>query len=287
MADEDWGTVSIKPKKRSGRDVDALRERYANQRDILGQLAADAPSEHLASEYVRVKEEVETALARLDALETADSTQIGAPDGGRLPAGPTTGRPTWSAAEVREAGSVPGALHAGTSPSPVVSEDRTRLFLIPFVGLILLLLLGYFVWRSFSHRNDAESRIVEQTIAASPSGASDPIERAAPEPATVAELRITPPSQEFGSIRKGTRAARQYELVNRTGGAIAFKVTRSACRCIYYEYVDHLAIDGKGTLTVTVDGSRAKTGELRESIDITGKADKKPLGSFEVVAAIQ
>ena len=44
---------------------------------------------------------------------------------------------------------------------------------------------------------------------------------------------------------------------------------------------------GKETITVTVDGARAKAGALRENVKVTAKKDPSIAASFDVTANIQ
>lgn len=269
MADnDDWGTVSIKPAKKTGREIASLRQRYVQQREALGQLAADAPSDHLAREYMRVRAEVEDALAKLDALEESDPSLQSRPGAADAPASRV--KPFFPDA------TQPMARGEG-------SGERTRLFLIPLIGLLVLGLLGFFVWRSFDKRERATDLIVE-----SPSATITPIEPEVVEPPKpTSPLAITPSSHEFGTIRRGTRATRQFELTNRSASLVTFKVARSSCRCLYYEYLDKLEPRGKSSLTVSVDGGRAKGGLIQETIEVRDKTSNQPLGSFGIVATIE
>jgi len=272
MADnDDWGTVSIKPAKKTGREIASLRQRYVQQREALGQLAADAPSEHLAREYMRVRGEVEAALAKLDALEESDPSLQSRP-------GVAADAPASRAKPFFPDATQPMARGGGSE-----SSERTRLFLIPLIGLLVLGLLGFFVWRSFSKRERATDLIVEV-----PTATITPIEPEVVEPPKpTSPLAITPASHEFGMIRRGTRATRQFELTNSSGSLVTFKVARSSCRCLYYEYLDKLQPRGKSSLTVTVDGGKAKSGLIQETIEVRDKTSNQPLGSFGVVATIE
>jgi len=287
MPDDDWGTVNIKPKKATAREVGTLRKRYEEQRDILGQLAADAPSDHLAREYMRVRADVETGLSRLDALESTDAT---------LYARPTT--PSPDRATVAQRPQPEWSAPAMTGSDPVESEygveagtqyvDKTRLVMIPLIGIVLLAALGFFVWRSMSSRGEDNSRIVEQRNRDVP--VTEATESTAPVPVAASPagpLTIQPDSQDFGTIRKGTRATRQYDLTNVGNTELVLKVARSACRCMYYEYVDKLPAKGNSNLTVTIDGGKAKKGELRETVEIKAKTGDTSYGSIEVIALIE
>ncbi|HKO55630.1 MAG TPA: DUF1573 domain-containing protein, partial [Thermoanaerobaculia bacterium] len=111
----------------------------------------------------------------------------------------------------------------------------------------------------------------------------------APTPATPAAsaLRITPAIQDYGTIRKGTRAVRQFEVTNSGAEPLAINVARSQCKCLYYEYASTLTPKKKGTITVTIDGARAPAGDLRETLAVTSKKGNAALGQIEVMASIR
>jgi hypothetical protein len=64
-------------------------------------------------------------------------------------------------------------------------------------------------------------------------------------------------------------------------------VARSHCRCLYYDYAAKVPANGKETVTVTVDGARAKAGALNETLQITAKGAAPGTASFSVRAEIQ
>ncbi|HEY3052836.1 MAG TPA: hypothetical protein VGK04_05540, partial [Thermoanaerobaculia bacterium] len=65
---KEFGTVSVRRGDRA-REIEILRQQYGRHRDTLASLAADAPTEHLASEYARLIREIDTALGKLGELE--------------------------------------------------------------------------------------------------------------------------------------------------------------------------------------------------------------------------
>ena len=69
--------------------------------------------------------------------------------------------------------------------------------------------------------------------------------------------------------------------------APSFSPARSACRCLYYEYVELVPPKGKETITVTVDGARAPAGALRETVKVTAKNDPAVATSFDVIATVR
>src|ERR1700756_4303153 len=68
MSSDDFGTVNVKRGDRA-REIEILRQNYRAHRDALVQMAREAPSEQLATEYQRLIRSIETSLARLNDLE--------------------------------------------------------------------------------------------------------------------------------------------------------------------------------------------------------------------------
>ena len=185
-------------------------------------------------------------------------------------------------------------LDAGPGMRPLVSapavelpesdvEPRSRLPLIVVIALLALAGIGWLIWRAISDRAPEESTIVEDTAAT----ASTPPETTTTAPAPASALSVTPPSHDYGVIRKGTRATRQYEVTNNSEEPITIEVARSACRCLFYEYRALVPPKAKESLTVTVDGARAKAGPLRETIAVSAKSDASVHTTFDVIATVQ
>jgi uncharacterized protein (DUF2141 family) len=107
-----------------------------------------------------------------------------------------------------------------------------------------------------------------------------------PETATGA-IRITPAAASYGTIRKGTRAVRQFTIENTGAAAVSMKVARSNCRCLFYDYTEKVPAHGKEQITVTIDGARAKVGELHETVHVSSKSDPAVAAQFDVNATIQ
>ena len=64
------------------------------------------------------------------------------------------------------------------------------------------------------------------------------------------------------------------------------KLARSTCRCFYYEYSEAIAPNATETVTVTVDGAKAKAGALSESIVVSSKKDPAIQTTIQVKAMI-
>ena len=174
----------------------------------------------------------------------------------------------------------PGTTQPGAGP---------RVLAIIGAALVALLLIGWLIWRASSDRPAETSTVVEETTTEATS--TEELETTTTAPATMAEvpaaLVATPASQDYGLVRKGTRVTRQYEVANNTEEPISINLARSACRCLYYEHAPVIPPKAKESITVTVDGAKAKAGTLRETIRVTARGDASVGTSIDVIATVQ
>jgi hypothetical protein len=283
---DDFGTINLRRGERA-REIEVLRQHYRQHREALARMIADAPTEHLATEYQRLIGEIDRALSKLHELEGGASAPPPMPAAAPPPSRTTEPgqRPLATPTVVNDELADPPAI-----PASEYAEPRSRLPLIIGAALVALAIIGWLIWRA-SDRN-GETAIVEETTAAATTDTSDAgtstsdatIEPAATVPS---ELAVVPVSHDYGTIRKGTRATRQYELTNSTDEPMSINVARSTCRCLFYEHAPVIPPKAKENLTVTVDGARAKAGTLREQIRITSKADAATGVTIDVNATIQ
>jgi hypothetical protein len=278
---DDFGTMSMRTR---AREIEILRQHYARHRDSLGRLVADAPTEHLANEYQRLISEIDVSMRKLDELEGKPAATTLADTNPVFKAGTapgTTAPGTRPLLRTQEA-----APSSGASYEPTVSTaSQTRAAMIVVAGAVVLGLLVWLIWRASSDRRQQPRPIVEAPSMTSTNAAPPPAVTPAPAPAPA--LKITPAFADYGTIRKGTRAVRQFEIVNTSSGPLTFMVARSGCRCLFYDYNGKLPPKGKETITVTVDAARAKAGALQEQIDVTAKNDPSVKGAFTVQATIK
>ena len=269
MSSDDFGTVNVKRGDRA-REIELLRQRYKAHRDALLQMAREAPSEQLAGEYQRLIRSIETSLTKLNDLErntgpVSEDTQ------------PVIENPTS-----RPLNMAPAAggydMTTGTSNS--------RMAMIVVAGVIVLALIGALIWYASRDRGKVKPVTTETTTVVSDTAAPATV---APQPVAPApgSLTIAPAIADNGTIRKGTRAVRQIEVTNTTGKQLDYTVSRSECRCLYYDYTGKLGPKKKETLTVTVDGAKAKGGALSETITLSAKKDPSVTTSFQVTATIK
>ena len=257
MSSNEFGTVNVRRGDRA-REIEILRQRYNRHRESLSSLAADAPSDHLATEYARLIREIDTALGKLGELEGK--------------------RPSDTQPGTRPLVTPPGMIMPDSGDEETASGTALpRVALIIGAGLVVLVLIGWLMWRASGERPTTTTTPVTQTHPA-------PV-TPAPKPKLVS-LKIDPPTQDYGTIRKGTRAVRQFQLTNNTDQPLTVDVARSACRCLYYEY-RAVPPHGKETLTVTIDGAKAKRGALHETVAVSSKKDPSVSGNLDVTATIR
>ena len=292
---DDFGTVNLRRER--GREIEVLRQHYRAHRESLVAMIDDAPTEHLALEYQRIIAEIDRALVKLDEIEGA---ALNAPEPARHPARsapvppPTPApHPAAAAAAAAAAGAagmrpLAGATARGdeTHPPdiPIGREiPGSRLALIAGVAVVALALIGWLIWKASSDRDPAAETIVEERPLTATE--ADTIAPAAPPIPT--ELRATPSAHDYGVVRKGTRATRQFEIANNTDEPVTIEVARSTCRCLYYEHAPVIPPRAKETLTVTLDGARAKAGDLKETLRVSAKSSPSVATTVDVIATVQ
>ncbi|MDP9360803.1 MAG: DUF1573 domain-containing protein [Acidobacteriota bacterium] len=282
---DDFGTVNVKRGDRA-REIEVLRQHYNVHRETLTRMVPDAPTEHLATEYRRLVADIDASIRKLDELE------------GRASAATAT-----AFSEAQRMGTAPGNRPL-VSPDPVTdhrissydaipvdrpSNNSSRVLLMLVIALAVLGIIGWLIWRASSDHKPAPAQVIEQPASTTNAGtAGTGAVRTAPV-AAVPSIKIAPEVADYGIIRKGTRAVRQFEITNTTATPLSIVVARSTCRCLYYEYntKSKLPAKGKEALTVTVDGARAKAGTLEEQIAVTSKDDPNANGTIGVRAMIK
>lgn len=263
---DQFETMNLKSAR--NREVDLLRQHYRQHRESLGKLAADAPTEQLAREYTKLVAEIDSALRKLDELE------------GRAP--------SPEAHDLLHKKTEPGARPLVPPPAVMYDGGETdtrantgRAILIVGVGLLVLGLIAWLMWRGSSARRDP-APVVENPVTTMPV-----VETQQPPPEPPSPIRIAPKSIDYGTIAKGTRAVRQFEVTNSGSEPMQISVSRSECRCLYYDYNDKIAPGKKETITVTIDGAKARGGDLQETIRVSPKGVDRTLGTFEVIARVE
>ena len=267
MSDE-FGTVNIRRGERS-REIEVLRQHYRTHREALTRMAGEAPTEHLAAEYQRLIADIDNSLGKLDEMEAHGPAPAAAPPGQRPLVVPADTTSTYDA---------PFGPRGSSS----------RIFLIVFAGLVVLAAIGWMIWRASADRRAVERPVIEQPVTTT-TAVAVPVETGTVVPAALqASIRVTPAVQDYGIIRRGTRAVREFELTNTGETPVTIEVARSACRCLYYDY-NGKKIPPKAheTITVTVDAARAKASTIDERLTVTAKEDPSATATIGVRAEIR
>ena len=286
---DDFGTVNVRRGDRA-REIDALRQRYRNHREVLERLGADAPSEQLAAEYRKLVDGIDASMQKLDELEFRPSS-AGLPGAGSSPPGGWRSSPgSQPLVNPRGPLGLPGTNDSAFSPideDPATSSGSSRVLLIVIAGLVVLGLIGWMIWRASSDHK-APSAIIERSTTGTVAE-STTSQEVAPlvEPEAPSGLKVKPATADYGTIRKGTRAVRQFDVTNVSKGALTLEVLRSTCRCLYYDYHPKIAAKGHETITVTVDGARAKAGTLDEQVTVKTKEDASAGATLGIHAVIK
>jgi len=283
---EEFGTVNLKQGAQT-REMEMLRRHYKAHRDALTKMMTDAPTEVLANEYERLISEIDLAVRKLDEIEGRPATSPGTV-------------PTLTDADpvprpVSGAGTRPlfrtGETPIGTSYTPPPAPaSQSRVAMILIAGVVVLGIIGWLIWRASSDRKRPAPVVEQQPISSTTNNAPPPAVTPAPAPVpapVVQSLQVSPVAADYGTIRKGTRAVRQFTVTNTSTAPIDIVVARSNCRCLYYDYNAKLPPKGQETITVTVDGARAKVGPLSEQVDVHAKRDPAISATLIVKATIQ
>lgn len=279
MAPDDFGTVNVRRGDRT-REIEVIRQQYRRHREALQNMLSDAPTEHLAAEYKRLIAEIDGALRKLDELEGRDEAQP--------PAAAASPKPNFTDTQPAfrpEAGKKPlvASPAAGVIPEEAPTQARSRIAAILLAGIAVLVVIGWLLWRASSDERPAKPILSEDRAAETATVAEEP----PPPPAPKAALSVEPASQDFGTVRKGTRAVRQFEIANNTDQPVAITVARSTCRCLYYDYAPTVPPNGKETISVTIDGVRAKSGALQEALKVSSKTDPSVTATLNVTGTVK
>lgn len=162
-----------------------------------------------------------------------------------------------------------------------------RVIAILGAAVVALALIAWLIWRASSDRDTSTGTVVDETTTSAETTTTAPTTIEETPPVVADVLSITPASQDYGLVVKGTRATRQYEIANSSEEPISISLARSACRCLYYEHAAVVPPKGKESITVTIDGARAPVGTLHESIRVSSKADPAVATSLDLIATIR
>ena len=276
---EDLGTVNLKQGAQT-REIELLRRHYRTHRDSLARLIPDAPTEHLASEYQRLISEIDMSVRKLDELEKNPATTVPPPSIADTNLAMKTGPGTRPLVRTSEPAPPPAAYRP---PAPSTGA-QSRVAMIVIAGVVVLAIMGWLIWRASSDRKAAAPELEQQPVTTT---SNAPLPAVTPAPVAAPVLKVTPAVADYGTIRKGTRAVRQFQVTNLSDGIVEIEVPRSNCRCLFYDYNGKLPARGQETITITVDGARAKGGPLQEQVEVRAKRDPSISATMTVQATIR
>jgi hypothetical protein len=276
---EDLGTVNLKQGAQT-REIELLRRHYRTHRDSLARLIPDAPTEHLASEYQRLISEIDMSVRKLDELEKKPATTVPPPSIADTNPAMKTGPGTRPLVRTSEPAPPPAAYRP---PAPSTGA-QSRVAMIVIAGVVVLAIMGWLIWRASSDRKAAAPELEQQPVTTT---SNAPLPAVTPAPVAAPVLKVTPAVADYGTIRKGTRAVRQFQVTNLSDGIVEIEVPRSNCRCLFYDYNGKLPARGQETITITVDGARAKGGPLQEQVEVRAKRDPSISATMTVQATIR
>lgn len=272
---DDWNSGTSG--RRRGRELSALRERYAQHRQTISRLAADAPTEHMASVYERAIAEIDTAVRKLDELEQGVAPPIPV---SRTVDEPHPVHPALIGADDRIETREWKTSHEDVYQGPPSAGGGVKKAAIALIAIAAIAIIGWFAWTA-TRGEDESPRIVEETSTATATEQQ-------PTPEVVeSPLSASPATYDFGSVAKGTRKAGRFQLVNNTDESIPIAVSRSQCRCLWFQHPQILPPNSTATLTITVDGGRAKTGPLSEVVTVSSKESPTTSVDIEITAAVE
>jgi hypothetical protein len=297
MDSNEWSTINAGRDQALGREMDQLRRRYREHLETLTRLAQSAPTEQLARRYEELKLEINAAIDRLGELERGTASQRSTAP---ITAATAAGVAAVPAASVPPPPPPPRSWDAmpaqpGTEPYVPATSDRTgiRAIAIVAIGAVVLAILGVIAWRTMSHRGSG--KVVEEPTAVTteqpkiiPSDTTGTVVTpGGVASAGVADtLSVKPQSQDYGTVRKGTRVVKKFELTNGTGDPMTIVVSRSVCHCLWFDYQAKLAAGAKTPLSVSLDGGRAKKGPVNETVTVSSKEHPDDKVSFTLTANV-
>ena len=288
---DDFGTVNVRRGERS-REIEVLRQHYRTHRDALSRMAGEAPTEHLAGEYQRLIAGIDSSIRKLDELE-GRAPEVPAAAGALPPTDTQRVRTSPGHRPLVMTADAAGepASPAGRYDAPAAADgSSSRIMLIVLAGLIVLGAIAWLIWRASSERRTPQHPVIEQPVtapSAAPAETGTIVPAVTPAPVAPASLKVSPALQDYGIIRRGTRAVRQFEATNSGSTPLTIEVARSACRCLYYDYNKKVPPRGHETITVTVDAARAKTPSVDEQIVVSVKEDPNAATTISVRAVIK
>ncbi|MBW3670936.1 MAG: DUF1573 domain-containing protein [Acidobacteria bacterium] len=280
----------------SRRELENLRQRYHEHRRSVRHLLQTAPDERLATRYEATLTELQKSIDQLDRIDRDspaeserapfDPNQTRSIKPGAAPAaidtlstrpgapfddvGIDTKNRGWNHPVVKDETVQPEQPgHAGERKGPVLA------WIAGIIVLIVLVLAAIMYWPEGGEDADAATAtLVEENSVEEP-------------PAPPSALSVEPASYDYGIIRKGTRSVHRFTMRNRTDQVLPISISRSECRCLWYDHPPEIPAGESAEVAITVDGARADTGVLTESVIVTSEAEPDARAEIDLTAQIR
>lgn len=283
----------------SRRELENLRQRYHEHRRSVRHLLQTAPDERLATRYEATLTELQKSIDQLDRIDREspaepeqapfDPNQTRSIKPAATPAatGTLSTRPAASFDDVdidtRNRGWNHPVVRDETvereQPSPAGGRKGSALaWIAGIIILIVLVLAAIMYWpeggESAEDADAATATLVEENTAEEP-------------PAPPSVLTVEPATYDYGIIRKGTRSVHRFTIQNRTDQVLPISVSRSDCRCLWYDHPPEIPAGESAEVAITVDGARADAGVLTETVVLTSEAEPEARAEIELTAQIR
>lgn len=281
----------------SRRELENLRQRYQEHRRTIRHLLQTAPDERLATRYEATLTELQKSIDQLDRIDRETPVTKEAPFDpnqtrsimpeatGAAGLDTLSARPTKSFEDTELSNqnrSWKDPVVRDQTAMPEADETRRSGSIVSWIaGLIVLaaIVLGIYLFWPDGDRTANDEPIVTDTVLAE----DDPAPEPEPPPSV---LSIEPAVYDYGIVQKGTRVVHRFTIRNRTDQALSISVERSECRCLWYDYPREIPAGGSVELAVTVDGARAETGTLAQTIVVSSEALPDARAEIDLTAEI-
>jgi len=280
--EKDWSTINVQRDQAFGGESDEMRQRLLHHHEAITALAQSAPTEELTRRYSEVRAEIEQAIQRLDDLRksgAASSAAYASPA-----ANGTAARPgSWTNTQ-------PYTPPAPQSAGAAITPEKNRTIILVLLGVVALSVFALLGWR-YLRGHDSGKVVAQPASRAADSTDSRIVEAPAPNPAAVAAaaegLVITPASQAFGKVKKGTRIVKKFQIANNSSETLNIAAGRSQCHCLWFQFNSRIAAGAKVPMTITLDGARAKKGPVNETITLKSKEHPEETSTVGVTANVE
>lgn len=283
----------------SRRELENLRQRYHEHRRSVRHLLQTAPDERLATRYEATLTELQKSIDQLDRIDRESPAE---PEQAPFDPNETRSiRPAAAPAAADKLSTRPGApldevdidtrnrgwnqpvvkdetVEPDSTGSAGVRKGSVLAWIAGIVILIVLVLAAIMYWPEGGE--DAEDADAATATLVEESPAEEP-------PAPPSALSVEPENYDYGIIRKGTRSVHRFTMQNRTDQVLPISISRSECRCLWYDHPPEIPAGESAEVAITVDGARADTGVLNETVVLSSEAEPDAKAEIELTAQIR